>query len=55
MPINANRPDRWKADIEASVDFYNNWFMRFAPAAYRQTRTETTERVLSALRQACPQ
>jgi hypothetical protein len=49
MAINANKPERWKADIAQSVDFYNDWFMRFAPKTYRDTRVETTKQVLSAL------
>lgn len=49
MPVNANKPERWKLDIARSVDFYNDWFMRFAPQAYRDTRVETTEQVVSAL------
>jgi hypothetical protein len=49
MLVNANRPEIWKSDIAKSVDFYNNWFMRFAPKAYRDTRVETTDQVMSAL------
>lgn len=49
MPINSNKPERWKADIAQSVDFYNDWFMRFAPAAYRATRVTTTAQVIFAL------
>jgi len=49
MPVNSNKPERWNADVAQSVDFYNNWFMRFAPKAYRDTRSETTGQVLSAL------
>jgi hypothetical protein len=49
MPVNANKPERWKADIAQSVDFYNDWFMRFAPAAYRATRVTTTAQVIFAL------
>jgi len=49
MSVNANKPERWKSDIARSVDFYNDWFMRFAPKTYRDTRVETTERVVSAL------
>jgi len=49
MPVNANKPERWKADIARSIDFYNDWFMRFAPKTYRDTRLETTEQVISAL------
>jgi hypothetical protein len=49
MPINANRPHLWKADVAASVDRFNRWFMRFAPEAFRATRVETTKRVKAAL------
>ncbi len=45
MPINADKPHRWKADVAHSVDLYNGWFLRFAPVAYRQQRTEQTKRV----------
>lgn len=43
--VNRTNPDRWKADIAQSVDMYNDWFMKFAPSAYRETRVETTKRV----------
>ncbi len=43
--VNRTRPDRWKADIARSVDMYNDWFMRFAPTAYRETQIETTKTV----------
>lgn len=49
MPINSDKPQNWKSDIALSVDFYNRWFMRFAPDAYRKTRVETTKQVESAL------
>lgn len=49
--INANRPDRWKTDIAQSVDFYNEWFLRFAPQTFRETRLQTTERVLATFEQ----
>ncbi|MFS1464498.1 XamI family restriction endonuclease [Vibrio lentus] len=41
--------DIWKADVAESVDFYNNWFMSFAPKAFRETRIETTKQVKQAL------
>jgi hypothetical protein len=47
--INSNKPHRWKADIAASVDRFNQWFMRFAPEAFRSTRVKTTEHVKAAL------
>jgi len=43
--INADKPYLWKADIAASVDQYNQWFMIFAPKAFRETRQITTEKV----------
>jgi hypothetical protein len=39
--LNADKPQRWKTDVNASVDMYNDWFLRFAPEAYRTTRVET--------------
>src|SRR3972149_1764143 len=47
--INADRPHLWKSDIAASVDQFNQWFMRFAPEAFRSTRVKTTEHVKAAL------
>lgn len=47
--INADKPHLWKADIAASVDQFNRWFMRFAPEAFRSTRVKTTEHVKAAL------
>jgi len=47
--INADKPHLWKADIAASVDGFNQWFMRYAPEAFRSTRVETIEHVKAAL------
>ncbi|MDQ1258067.1 MAG: hypothetical protein QG656_2676 [Candidatus Hydrogenedentes bacterium] len=47
--INADKPHLWKADIAASVDQFNQWFMRFAPKAFRSTRVKTTGYVKAAL------
>ncbi|MEP0785996.1 XamI family restriction endonuclease [Coleofasciculus sp. FACHB-129] len=49
MSVNADKPHLWKPDIAQSVDFYNSWFMQFAPTAYRDTRIATTISVESAL------
>lgn len=49
MAVNRNRPDRWKADIAKSVDAYNEWFLKFAPDAYRKTRVTTTRAVENTL------
>jgi XamI restriction endonuclease len=47
--VNRDKVDLWKADVARSVDFYNEWFMVFAPNAFRETRIETTKRVERAL------
>lgn len=49
MPVNADKTHLWKADTARSVDFYNEWFMRFAPEAYRAQRVESAGQVESAL------
>ena len=48
MPINADKPHLWKGDVEQSIDFYNDWFIRFAPETYRTQRGITTAAVLDA-------
>ena len=50
MAVNRDKPDRWKHDIAMSVDMYNDWFMRFAPEAYRTTRMQATKDVEKTLR-----
>jgi hypothetical protein len=50
MPINADKPQLWKADTRASVDQFNNWFTQFAPKAYRDSRKQTIEDVERGLR-----
>jgi type II restriction enzyme len=50
MAVNRDKPGRWKADVAASVDMYNEWFMKFAPKAFRETRVQTTRDVESTLR-----
>lgn len=49
MPVNSDKPHRWKEDIAQSVDMYNEWFMRFAPDAFRSSRIEATKHVENAL------
>lgn len=51
MAVNLDKPQIWKADVAASVDMYNRWFMTFAPKAFRDTRLETTKIVELALKQ----
>jgi type II restriction enzyme len=49
MPVNLDKPQQWKADIIQSVDMYNDWFMKFAPQAFRTTRVQPTKDVEAAL------
>lgn len=49
MFVNLNKPEKWKADIAQSIDMYNQWFMNFAPKAFRETRIEATKNVEVAL------
>jgi len=51
MRVNSDKPNFWKDDIVKSVDLYNDWFIQFAPKAYRDTRVETTKQVEIALKQ----
>jgi hypothetical protein len=50
MPVNLDKTLQWKSDIARSVDMYNDWFMTFAPKAFRETRIETTKAVEATLR-----
>ena len=45
MDINRKNPDKWNADIQASVAFYNRWFVEFAPPAFRTSREQSAKRV----------
>lgn len=49
MPVNLNKTHQWKADVALSVDMYNDWFINFAPDAFRSTRIKTTQDVEAAL------
>lgn len=50
MPVNLDKPHLWKNDVALSVDFYNQWFLEFAPQAFRETRIKTTKQVEQALK-----
>ena len=43
--INRDKVDAWKHDIEKSVDFYNEWFLAFAPATFRKARSSARKQV----------
>jgi hypothetical protein len=49
MAINNDKPQRWKQDVMSSVDLYNQWFMRFAPKTFRETRESVTKEVAIGL------
>ncbi len=49
MAVNLDKPHLWKDDTRASVDHYNQWFMRFAPKAFRDTRIDATKDVEQAI------
>ena len=49
MPVNLDKPHRWKQDTAQSVDLYNSWYLEFAPRVYREKRIETTRQVQEAL------
>lgn len=49
MAVNLDKPYLWKADIARSIDLYNDWFLNFAPNAFRETRMQVTEDVRVAL------
>jgi len=48
LAVNSDKPHLWKADIARSVDLYNEWFLRFAPTTFRETRALTTVEVKEA-------
>jgi XamI restriction endonuclease len=48
LAINMDKPNRWKDDVAASVDLYNEWFLRFAPDTFRGERRRATSVVLDA-------
>lgn len=49
IKINRDKVEHWKEDVARSVDHYNQWFLKFAPDAYRQTRNKTADNVMHAL------
>ena len=53
MSVNRDKPDNWKEDVAQSVDMYNDWFVKFAPDAYRTTRIQTTNDVEAAFDATC--
>ena len=46
--INKNKTERWKADMQKSVLFYNEWFLNFAPDTYVDARKKAIDKVENA-------
>lgn len=49
MAINADKTHLWQEDIDSSVDYYNDWFIGFAPDTYRDQRAKQAELVEHAM------
>ena len=49
MAVNRDKSDLWKRDTQASVDYYNRWFMKFAPKAFRDSPIKVTKIVEQAV------
>ena len=47
--VNSHNIANWKEDVYKSVLFYNDWFVNYAPEAYKKTRSQTAGSVTSAL------
>ena len=45
MAINRDKVDLWKKDVEESVDFFNSWFLSFAPRTFKTARNKACEQV----------
>lgn len=48
--INNKKTEAWKADVVQSVEFYNNWFLNFAPRTYVGERQKAILLVEHALK-----
>ena len=46
--LNADKTQKWKSDTLASIDYYNDWFLRFAPTTYREQRVVKRREVKQA-------
>ena len=50
--INRDKVDSWKIDIADSVDFYNRWFLAFAPKTFKTARKQATSDVANTFKLA---
>lgn len=49
--INKNRTELWKTDALKSVDYYNEWFMSFAPKAFCDARRGLIDKVQQVMQE----
>ena len=45
LSINKKNVDQWKTDVQKSVLYYNEWFLRYAPSTYIKSRQEAINKV----------
>lgn len=50
IDFNNRCTDRWKSDVEMSVEYYNDWFLRFAPETYIAERKVAAAQVEKAFK-----
>ncbi|MBR6082024.1 MAG: XamI family restriction endonuclease [Salinivirgaceae bacterium] len=43
--LNKKNIEQWKADVQKSVMFYNDWFLKFAPSTYINARQKAIDKV----------
>ena len=50
ITLNNHRTEQWRADVIESVEFYNDWFLRFAPQTYVSERNDAAKKVEEAMK-----
>lgn len=50
ISLNNNRTENWKADVAQSIDYYNDWFLNFAPQTYMAERQSAAKVVEKAFK-----
>lgn len=45
LSINKKNVDQWKTDVQKSVLYYNEWFLKYAPSTYIRSRQEAIAKV----------
>lgn len=48
---NIRRTELWKSDSWASVEFYNKWFIEYAPKAFREARNGVLTKVITTFKE----